>query len=562
MLEYGFFMRRHVAPILGFFLTILCNHSQAQLLSWGHSIGSTGSDYTSSLSIDGAGNVYTSAGFVDTIDADPGPAVLQMISKGGMDGCISKLDAAGNLLWAFSIGGPGHIEVKVMSTSSGDLIVAGIFNDTIDLDPGIDSLKLGDNAVGAFVARYTSTGQLISGKKIIPAASAINMTDIATDAAGNLYFTGVFIGSAVDFDPGAGTYLLGNGANYADFILKLDAAGNFEWARAKTSTGDGWSMAWSIAVDATGNVYNTGMFHGTVDLNSSAGVMNVTSNGYFDAYLTKLDAAGNFVWTNRIGSGAGQEYGFGVTIDAANNIFTTGFFEQTNDFDPGAGVVQLTAGANADGFITKHNTTGGILWVKALVGQTASSSIIPRDISLDGQSNIYTVGYFLGTADFDPADVTSNHLSSTPSAFNCFISKLNSNGHFVWAGMVEGASTEGNYLQTDACGNIYMTGSFRQTADIEPAQNINLITSAGSADHFFLKLSQSYWTGNVSTDWFDPLNWACNTVPGIRSNVIIPTGAIRFPILTAPAEVKSIELQPAASMQVEPGVQFKVNSGN
>jgi hypothetical protein len=545
--------------IITFFLY---QSGEAQLLSWGHRIGGTGSEYTNSLSVDVAGNVYTAADFADTIDADPGPAIQQFISKGGFDANISKFDAAGNLLWAFSIGGPGTIETKVMATASGDLIVAGIFSDSIDLDPGIDSLKIGDIAVGAFVARYTSAGQLVWGKKIIPAASAINMTDITTDATGNLYFTGVFIGSAVDFDSGPGTFILGNGTNYADFILKLDAVGNFIWARAKTSTGDGWSMAWSIAVDASGNVYNTGMFHGTVDLNSSAGVMNVTANGYFDAYLTKLDAAGNFVWTSHIGSGPGDESGRGVEVDATGNIYTCGSFSQSNDFDPGVGVVQITPVGVVNIYITKYSSAAALQWVKTIGGVNGNVLIWPSDLSMDATGNLYTTGIFSGEAvDFNPGSAVYG-LAPTPGFRNSFICKLDNNGIFVMAASISGEDNLADKIKTDACGNIYLSGVFNGPIDGEPLAGNYPIIPGGGYDCFYLKLSQSNWTGNVSTDWFDPLNWACNTVPGIRSNVIIPTGAIRFPILTAPTEVKTILLQPSASMQVEPGVEFKLNGQN
>jgi hypothetical protein len=542
-----------------FFIPVFIS-AQSNYLNWGYSIGNAASDNGSSVSVDAAGNTYTAFLFQDTVDVDPGAGVQHFISKGLKDVCVSKLDAGGQLQWAFVIGGPGGAEVKLLALPSGDFLIAGVFSDSIDLDPGPDSLKIGSAGNELFAARYSASGQLIWGKRITTGSQSLSLTELTTDAMGNIYMTGLFNSnsSSIDFDPGPGNAPLANGFNSAEFILKLTSAGAYTWARAKTSSGDGWCFGWSVAVDAAGNVYTTGQFHGTVDMNSGAGVLNLNSNGYFDAYLSKLDASGNFLWAIPVSAGPGQDEGRGLVIDASGSIVVTGNFSETSDFDPGPGITQLTATGNSfESFLAKYSTGGSLMWVKK-AGRSPDGNewIIPWKLRQDGAGNLYTTGSFGGDCDFDPSaasfDINAGTVTST------YIQKLSSTGDFIWAGMISGHNGP-DYMAVNNCGEIFLSATFRDSADAEPGTGTYTLYSAGQADFCFLKLSQSYWTGAVSTDWHNPLNWSCNTVPGLQSNVVIPSAAPRFPVVSANAAIKSIAVQPAASIQVEPGVLLHAN---
>ena len=103
-------------------------------------------------------------------------------------------------------------------------------------------------------------------------------------------------------------------------LLPIATAGTrvleFAWAgqlAADASPGD-------VAVDASGNVYTVGNFSGTVDFdpNPAHGTFNLTSAGGRDAFISKLDAAGNFVWAKRLGGG-GSDGGFGLVLDGVGN---------------------------------------------------------------------------------------------------------------------------------------------------------------------------------------------------------------------------------------------------
>ncbi|MBK9533535.1 MAG: SBBP repeat-containing protein [Chitinophagaceae bacterium] len=188
---------------------------------------------------------------------------------------------------------------------------------------------------------------------------------ISIDASGNIIITGNFTGTN-DFDPGPAVYnLISSGTNNPDiFIAKLDATGNFVWAKQFGSTFvDG---AYSVALDAVGNVYTTGYFFLTVDFDPGPAVYNLTAVGGYNIFVSKLDAAGNFIFAKQIGSGSTEARGQSIKVDASGNIYTTGMFFTTGDFDPGAGIYNLTALGDQDIFVSKLDASGNFLWAKQM----------------------------------------------------------------------------------------------------------------------------------------------------------------------------------------------------
>ena len=237
-----------------------------------------------------------------------------------------------------------------------------------------------------------------------------------------------------------------------------------------------YDTAFSITTDANGNVYTTGDFWNTVDFDPGAGIANLTSNGYSDIFIQKLNDAGNLLWVKQMG-GAFDDIGRSITVDNSGNVHTTGHFKSTVDFDPGPGTSNLTApGANTDIFIQKLDANGNLLWVKQMGEKFKDGGI---SIATDAAGNVYTTGYFDKTVDL-------NHSND-----EIFIQKLDTNGNLLWLELIGGPDDDsGNVIITDAHGNIYIAGHFQSTADFDPGTRISNLTSNGKEDIFILKLSQ------------------------------------------------------------------------
>jgi hypothetical protein len=445
-----------------FTLIIFSISASSQNFQWAKSMGGIYDDISKSIAVDGSGNIYTTGCFMDTIDLNPGVGVNNLTSAGGYDIFISKLDASGNFVWAKSMGGPDNDGAYSITTdASGNVYTTGGFSGTADFDPGVGVSNLTSSGFeDVFISKLDASGNFVWAKRIgefltyigysisVDVAGNVYITgfmggnifiskldvsgnlvwtktiwgdkgmagsSIALDASGNIYITGILAGMA-DFDPGPGTFNLRAVGSSDIFILKLDASGNFVWAKNMGGTNDAHGQ--SIAIDGSGNVCTTGNFYGTVDFNPGTGVNNLTSAGLNDVFILKLDASGNFLWVKSMG-GTNEDGSASVAVDGSGNIYTTGVFMDTADFDPGAGVNNLISAGGYDIFISKLDASGNFVWAKRMGGTNYEQG---NSLAVDVTGNIYTTGGFRGTADFDPGAGVNNLISK--GSTDIFVSKL------------------------------------------------------------------------------------------------------------------------------------------
>ncbi|MCK6639002.1 MAG: T9SS type A sorting domain-containing protein [Bacteroidia bacterium] len=245
-------------------------------------------------------------------------------------------------------------------------------------------------------------------------------------------------------------------------------------------------MSRSIKLDEQGNIYTIGSFYGTIDFNPGAGVFNLTSSGFTDVYVSKLDNNGNFIWAKKMG-GSSDEEGVALTLDTAGNIYMTGSFSGTSDFNPGVGTFNLTSAGGLDVFITKLDNNGNFIWAKKLSGTLDQQS---TSICLDTNNNVVVAGYHQGMTDFDPGLNSFNINSSGGN--DIFICRLDAAGAFQMAKTMGGADDDRcNSVVTDKYNNIYTTGYYMNTADLNPGPAVFNVTSTGIYDVFISKLDAS-----------------------------------------------------------------------
>jgi hypothetical protein len=385
-------------------------------LVWAKRIGGVLSDAGHEVVLDGSGNTYSIGGFYGTVDFNPGTGINNLSSAGSSDIYISKLDANGNLVWAKGLGGVDYDYGNSLAVDgSGNVYVTGYFSKTADFDPSAGFYNL--NSAGdydIFIAKYDHAGNLVWAKNI-GGSFADHGTSLTVDGSGNVYFIGEFWGT-VDFDPGAGVYNL-NSNGYLDiFISKFDSNGDFVWA--KNMGGTETDSGADIDIDDSGYIYSTGGFNGIADFDPGANVYNLTSNGYWDFFISKLDNDGNLVWAKGLG-GTLSDNSYGIELDSSGVYTVGGFVSNTVDFDPSAGTFNLNNLGNGDIFISKLDVNGEFVWAKSMGGPVYDYGL---GIAVDEYHNVYSVGNFTNTVDFDPG---TNTYNLTSAGYNdIFISKF------------------------------------------------------------------------------------------------------------------------------------------
>ncbi|HIN39159.1 MAG TPA: hypothetical protein EYM84_02670 [Flavobacteriales bacterium] len=227
----------------------------------------------------------------------------------------------------------------------------------------------------------------------------------------------------------------------------------FDWAK---SVGGPSGFGQSITTDLSGNVYVTGKFADTADFDPSVATYNLTSNGFWDIFVLKLDTGGNFIWATSMGEGY-DDVGYGITTDASENVYVTGLFGGTVDFDPGVDSFNLISNGAFDVFLQKLNANGNLIWAISLGAMDSDRSYC---LTIDAGGNVLIAGAFNDTVDFDPGVDTFNLISTTWMR-DAFILKLDSNANFLWAKSFGGPNLdEVKSIAVDASGNVHVTGRY------------------------------------------------------------------------------------------------------
>lgn len=477
--------------ILFFVSWVSVAFSQNEGFVWAKRWGSTGADGSFAVAVDSFGNTYTTGPFQGTVDFDPSPtSTFNLTASGGVDIFITKLDVLGNFVWAKRVGG---IDMDYSSSIAvdiaGNVYTTGYFGSTADFDPSANTFNL--SSVGnsdIFVSKLDASGNFVWAKQFGGVGEDF-ANYLALDRANNVYITGVFMGSA-DFDPSSNVFNLVSAGRNDIFINKLDAIGNFIWAKRFGGIND--DVGYGLTTDPLGNVYTTGYFEGKVDFDPNADTSHLTSMGGYDIFISKLSAAGNFIWAKRLG-GANYEDGNAITIDNSGNIYVVGRFGGTADFDPSSNTFNLTSNGIFDMFICKLNNVGDFVWAKSMGGV---GNDVLFSVALDALNNVYATGAFQSLVDFDPSFGTFN-LTSLGN-FDAITTKFDTLGNFIWAKRIGGAADDlGIAIVVDRFGDIYTVGNFAGSADFDPGANAFNLASAGNTDAFISKLGRTVATHQI-----------------------------------------------------------------
>jgi len=284
---------------------------------------------------------------------------------------------------------------------------------------------------------------------------------------GSAIVTGSFEGTA---SFGAHTVTSFGGSDV--FIARVDANGNWTWA--KRAGGTGGDTASGSSAHSWGGAVITGSFQGTAVF----GGHNLTSTGDSDVFVAATDHNGNWVWAKRAG-GTGADSGSGVSVLADGGAIVTGSFTGTATF----GTHTLTSTGSDDVFVARIDPQGNWLWAKRGGGtgldRASGVSTLP-----DGSAIVS--GRFGNTATFGVHALTSAGLD------DAFVARIDPDGTWTWATRAGGTGIdEARAISAFGDGGAIVTGSFQGTV----AFGTHALTSAGLDDAFVARIDpDGTWT--------------------------------------------------------------------
>jgi hypothetical protein len=331
---------------------------------WATQAGGSHDDRGQDIAIDLSGNIYVTGRSAS--DATFGS--LNQLPDGS--DFVAKLDNSGNWQWVVRCSGCYSSSQGITIDTNANIYFTGNLRENITFGPII----LSSPDTDIYVTKLNSSGVWQWAVKA-GGTSWDYAYGISSDTFGNTYVTGKFRGE-ITF----GSINLTSNGSSDIFVAKIDSNGMWQWAVKAGGTGP--DLANGIAVDSSGNSYVTGFFEGIANFGS----INLTSNGYNDIFVFKLDTNGTWQWAVRTGGDWHDltDSGRGIAVDLDGNTYVTGRFVMNATF----GLTTLTNETHKDLFVAKLDNMGN--WEWAIQG--GDNFTISDGIAVDSGGNTYVTG--------------------------------------------------------------------------------------------------------------------------------------------------------------------------
>lgn len=336
------------------------------------------------------------------------------------------------------------------STADGDIVYSVVTAAAVSADSAYSGLHAADVSVTNTDGEPHLGWNTFHGGAVGDYAQAV-----AVDASGNTYVAGYSDGTW-----GSPVRAFGTGADA--YVAKYDASGALVWNTFLGGAGT-YDHAEGISVDASGNVYVTGVS------NATWGTPVRAFGGNTDTFVAKLDAStGALTWNTFLG-GAGNDYGYGVISDASGNVYVAGSSAATW----GAPLRGFSSGADA--FAARLTSAGALSWNTFMGGAGSDGA---EGIGLDGSGNVYVGGYSSAT--------WGSPVRAYAGSFDMTVTRLTSAGALSWNTFVGGSGYEvAESMAVDASGNVVLAGkgdggSFGTPVDAYSAGYDAVVAKVGS----------------------------------------------------------------------------------
>jgi len=253
--------------------------------AWTHTFGGPAYDEGKGIVADTEGNVWVTGYYGSDFVVEGWGSIPY---HGGEDAFIAKLNPSGDYLQFYTIGGPHNDDgMDIALDSNNNVVVAGCFSDTVDLDPTVGAdIKTSTGGFNVFVMKINSSENYVWGCTFGGTGDDWDWAkNVGVDANGNVFVAGLFEGT-VDFDSGSGVDYHSSNGSEDIFVTKFDSMGNYKWTY--TFGGIVWDEVCGIDIDTKGNPVTVGQFQSTVDFDPTSAVDNRVAEGWTDIFILKL----------------------------------------------------------------------------------------------------------------------------------------------------------------------------------------------------------------------------------------------------------------------------------
>lgn len=388
-------------------------------LDWVAHFNSTSNAFALAVDVDSEGSIYTMGMFLDSIDVDPGMEENWLVGfPNTAIKYVVKLNASGTFEWGFAMAlgvNDGGWDIAV--DQQDNLYCTGQFNFQTDFDPGPDLFLLPTDQVSSYTHSYllklNSDGAFLWAKDIFSPPGGENYgRTISIAPNGDVLLSGEFNGPFSP-DPNA-MFPIDAGFGFDAYVLRYTQEGAFLNVKVFQGVEPSFHQTFvtDSDIDSEGNLYVTISFEDDMIYNPEGANVSIPleMNNSRESVLVKLDSNGDLEWTGQV-SGLGTERMEGVSVNPLGTIYVTGYFDGELTAD---GTASISNGTN-DVFWLEYQSNGQMGWSGVAGAEEDDRGMA---IASDSFGNVYAVGDFSNSADFDPTNGTSELSAlSNPNAF-------------------------------------------------------------------------------------------------------------------------------------------------
>lgn len=401
-----------------------------------------------------------------------------------------------NLTWDFELYStdPAGVEVRDIATDSeGNIYVLGLFSNQVDFDPsGLGTTTRFSFAnQNTFLAKYDRDGNFLFVRAMVGVGNTLG-TSLVLDGDDFVYITGAFRGTVQVQTGGAPTTETFISTGDADiFVIKYAAATLlYQWAYTAGGTAEDGGN--SITLDATGNVFVTGGFNGSVDFDGAGTLAASTSNGGEDFFVLKLNEfTGALIYRYTFG-GTGDDRGEDIAVSSTSSVYVGGYFNGLFDVNPTATTFNIAPYGGQDGFLIRYNDLGTTMTYgnAVVIGGTGTDELKEVEV---GRDDFPVIGANIQATSNLGGGVTATSAGDSDILFAKYPLNLASP---TWNRKIGGTGIDDlEDMELDRCDQIFIAGDFQGSVDFDPGAGVRTLTGPTTSGFLFLA---GYFAGKYS----------------------------------------------------------------